>query len=149
VAETTCSKCKRGLSDPQSIRLGMGPVCYSKHLVEKEREKQEQDIPLTSDPDGDIICTRDENGRVITNIPHLFIRHSPDGFEWGYGGSGPADLALNILSGIIGLEAAQENGLYQQFKRDFIATMPQEGGRIKRTDILAWLEAQGVCKKAG
>ena len=23
--------------------------------------------------------------------------HSPDGFEWGYGGSGPADLALAIL----------------------------------------------------
>lgn len=25
------------------------------------------------------------------------VRHSPDGFEWGYGGSGPAQLALGIL----------------------------------------------------
>ncbi|MCK4554525.1 hypothetical protein KAU19_06245, partial [Candidatus Parcubacteria bacterium] len=27
----------------------------------------------------------------------LVINHSPDGFAWGYGGSGPAQLALAIL----------------------------------------------------
>ena len=32
-----------------------------------------------------------------TNVPHLVVHHSPTGYEWGYGGSGPADLALNIL----------------------------------------------------
>jgi Family of unknown function (DUF6166) len=31
--------------------------------------------------------------------------HSPDGFEWGYGGSGPAQLALAILADHIGPEA--------------------------------------------
>src|SRR5207302_1533158 len=31
--------------------------------------------------------------RKLRHIPS----HSPDGFEWGYGGSGPADLALAIL----------------------------------------------------
>lgn len=29
-------------------------------------------------------------------LKHLVV-HSPTGFEWGYGGSGPADLALSIL----------------------------------------------------
>lgn len=40
----------------------------------------------------------------IRNIPrrtkplyHLSL-HSPEGFNWGYGGSGPADLALAILA---------------------------------------------------
>jgi hypothetical protein len=28
--------------------------------------------------------------------------HSPDGFEWGYGGSGPAQLALAILADCLG-----------------------------------------------
>lgn len=28
---------------------------------------------------------------------HHVCVHSPDGFEWGYGGSGPADLALSIV----------------------------------------------------
>ena len=30
--------------------------------------------------------------------------HSPDGFEWGYGGSGPAQLALAILADAVGPE---------------------------------------------
>jgi len=32
--------------------------------------------------------------------------HSPDGFEMGYGGSGPADLALTILCDFMGLRRA-------------------------------------------
>ncbi len=44
---------------------------------------------------------RDEEGNhVLANhrtLRHV-IYHSPSGFEWGYGGSGPADLALSILA---------------------------------------------------
>jgi len=29
-------------------------------------------------------------------------RHSPTGFEWGYGGSGPAQLALALLADALG-----------------------------------------------
>lgn len=36
-----------------------------------------------------------ENGEV-RELPHVPV-HSPDGFEMGYAGSGPADLALAIL----------------------------------------------------
>src|SRR5512139_3403955 len=36
-------------------------------------------------------------------LPHV-VHHSPTGFNWGYGGSGPADLALSILSFVIGPE---------------------------------------------
>jgi hypothetical protein len=31
-----------------------------------------------------------------------FLRHSPAGFEWGYGGSGPADLARALLIDALG-----------------------------------------------
>src|SRR5579862_9119212 len=34
----------------------------------------------------------------VTNVPWSVVSHRPSGFEWGYGGSGPADLALNILN---------------------------------------------------
>lgn len=149
MAETKCCKCKRWLKNPQSVKQGMGPVCYAKHMAEMELEKQEQDTLLTADMDGDIVCTRDESGNAKTNIPHLFIRHSPDGFEWGYGGSGPAEFALNILAPLIGLNMAQRDGPYQKFKCDVIAQLPKEGGRIKRSDILLWLEERGVYKKAG
>lgn len=50
--------------------------------------------------------------------------HSPDGFNWGYGGSGPAQLALAIL-----LEVAADKNIalanYQDFKWNIIAALPQ------------------------
>ena len=48
------------------------------------------------------------------------IDHSPDGFEWGYNGSGPAQLALSILLLFTDRDTAVR--LYQQFKSEIIAT---------------------------
>ena len=46
--------------------------------------------------------------------------HSPTGFSWGYGGSGPAQLALALLADALGdRELAQQH--YQSFERDFVA----------------------------
>jgi hypothetical protein len=45
--------------------------------------------------------------------------HSPTGFEWGYGGSGPAQLALALMANALGDEAAQVH--YQDFKRAVIS----------------------------
>lgn len=52
--------------------------------------------------------------------------HSPDGFSWGYQGSGPAQLALAILCDAIGpVEAVR---WHQDFKRDHIASLPADRG---------------------
>jgi len=145
-----CSICQRKLSDPESVKRGIGPVCYGKVKAEseetvddlatkKKEDQQEQFIPF----EGDIICARTNSGPQV-NIPHRIVKHSPDGFEWGYGGSGPADLALNILAAYIGKEAAEKDGLYQEFKWDFIAPMPFCGGTIKREDVAVWLAAKGI-----
>jgi hypothetical protein len=45
--------------------------------------------------------------------------HSPDGFNWGYGGSGPAQLALAII-----LELTGKSDGYQDFKWNIIAGLP-------------------------
>jgi hypothetical protein len=50
----------------------------------------------------DVTCTRGPDGTVTCSIPQAHKHHSPTGFEIGYGGSGPADLALNILAAAIG-----------------------------------------------
>ena len=65
--------------------------------------------------------------------------HSPDGAEWGYAGSGPAQLSLALLSDVLGDEAAQE--LYQRFKRDVVARFPREGFAISAEAIEAWAAA--------
>ncbi|GAV24774.1 hypothetical protein ciss_07070 [Carboxydothermus islandicus] len=91
---------------------------------------------------GEIILRRDGH-LAITNIPHLIGGgHSPDGFEWGYGGSGPAELALNILY-VITEDKELARRFYQQFKWDFIAKIPYKGGVIKRDEVINWLRQQG------
>lgn len=87
---------------------------------------------------GDIKAWRDNNG-AQTNVPHLILHHSPTGFEWGYGGSGPADFALNILYLFTDKETAWN--LHQQFKWEFIARMPYEGGEIKAETIREWIKS--------
>ncbi|KKL15037.1 hypothetical protein LCGC14_2509650 [marine sediment metagenome] len=63
--------------------------------------------------------------------------HSPDGFQWGYGGSGPAQLALALL---LDATSKPEKALsyYQQFKWDKVASWGQDW-RITRTEIGLWL----------
>lgn len=46
----------------------------------------------------------DDEAVTITPLRH-YVRHSPTGMEWGYGGSGPADLARSILIDVLGDEA--------------------------------------------
>lgn len=49
--------------------------------------------------------------------------HSPDGFNWGYGGSGPAQFALALLLQYVDQETAQR--YYQLFKFAWVASLPQ------------------------
>ena len=46
--------------------------------------------------------------------------HSPDGFEWGYSGSGPAQLSFAILAEVYGDDSVELN-FYHSFKEVIIA----------------------------
>lgn len=60
------------------------------------------------------------NGQELS--PRYDLRqHSPTGFEWGYGGSGPAQLALAILAHEYGDKFAEI--WYQDFKWDVVARL--------------------------
>lgn len=68
--------------------------------------------------------------------------HSPDGFNWGYAGSGPAELALMIL---IDLGLTQQDAwlLHQEFKADKIARLPALGPwQLSEWDIRRWIQRQ-------
>jgi hypothetical protein len=71
---------------------------------------------------------------------HL-LNHSPDGFSWGYAGSGPAQLALAILL-YAGLTDARAVHLHQVFKRDFVQHWPTGRPFAMDVDIDAWLHGQ-------
>lgn len=101
-------------------------------------------------PEGQVtyIGTRDEQGVLqvmkqidglepLTLPPRLELRnHSPSGFELGYNGSGPAQLALAIVTDVLGDEAGQD--LYQRYKRDVVANLPYEGFSITAEAVEEW-----------
>lgn len=75
--------------------------------------------------DGDF-QTRDVyvGGKRLNPGPSQKIwNHSPDGFNWGYGGSGPAQFALALLMRFVAPEIAQQ--YYHELKFGFIATLPR------------------------
>jgi hypothetical protein len=80
--------------------------------------------------------------------PRLDLRnHSPTGFCWGYGGSGPAQLALALLADVFDDGTAQR--FYQEFKWDVIRRLPmgepweltEEQVREALYALPCWLEA--------
>ncbi|MCG9133154.1 hypothetical protein J5I95_15865 [Candidatus Poribacteria bacterium] len=94
------------------------------------------------------IGEEDENGDPIPDsltelspvASQALIDHSPDGFNWGYGGSGSAQCALGIL-----LDATGDSNIamrwYQRFKEEVIAHIPTDKKiQMSLTKVKEWLE---------
>ena len=64
--------------------------------------------------------------------------HSPTGIEWGYLGSGPAQLALALLLQIA--DEATALRFYQHFKDGVIARIAADRWALTITDVLDWLK---------
>ena len=73
--------------------------------------------------------------------------HSPCGPEWGYRGSGPAQLALAVLVTLIGKKRAVP--LYQRFKEEFLAGIKTDRWEIGIDQIRSWAQAQESAANAG
>jgi hypothetical protein len=68
--------------------------------------------------DGDVVCIVNDMGTLRSYpLPHI-VYHSPTGFECGYPGSGPADLALSILADFYGAGDAAMQARIHAFTDD-------------------------------
>lgn len=162
--QTTCYICKRPLKDPKSIERGMGDVCASHNQKEATLAKQSE---FTDEFDGSVPFTEflvvkrrgsktdaDIERTVITNVSHLVTHHSPVGYEFGYAGSGPADLALNVcqlylnITDYSGRKTKCWDGqcwtlawmLHQEFKSAFLVDVPRNGFSIPFGVIDTWMK---------
>lgn len=120
----------------------------------------------TSGQVGVLIHHETEAVRNSTLLKHCNL-HSPDGFETGYGGSGPSDLAASILADHFSVDPKLVEGTYrsslsqprqigktiamkvitlhQPFKWAFIAgqkLVPGQSYNITTEQINRWLESQ-------
>ena len=98
--------------------------------------------------------TRGQNGIAIVTVQgsspsplaarRKLRKHSPDGFEWGYAGSGPTQLALAILADHFGPGRERlATALYVDFKFAVVARLPRDGWTLTTEQI-----GQELCRLA-
>ncbi|MFC7114026.1 DUF6166 domain-containing protein [Natronoarchaeum sp. GCM10025703] len=80
-------------------------------------------------------CTVRVDGEPLDTRYDL-LSASPSGFEWGYGGSGPAQLSIALLAHAYDEEFAVDH--YQSFKREIVSELPENGWTLNFTDLDAW-----------
>jgi len=91
--------------------------------------------------EGDTCVLLAVGGQASRLLPlHLAVRkHSPNGFEWGYSGSGPAQLALALCIEVAGRTRAER--VYQVVKDALIAPIQSESWMLSGKQVLAAIEA--------
>jgi len=92
---------------------------------------------------------------VIPALKHIEY-HSLDGFEWGYGGSGPADLALSLLVAVFIADAYKEKEAFEKswlyhhaFKFEVIAGLDDKEWMITANQIRAWVQKNDTQSEIG
>lgn len=109
-------------------------------------------------PDGTAVVEVQEPDGSFHALPHAIV-HSPTGFEWGYLGAGPSDLALAILLDVLGesarlpqrvfrrwdtrnvdiVEKTRSWALHDAFKREVIGRMERDAFVLPESSVRDWL----------
>lgn len=84
-----------------------------------------------------VYVVSDKKRQLLTPNRSWRIRQHSSQFEWGYEGSGPAQLALAMLLTIVDEQTAEKR--YQEFKRAAISRVDGCSWKIRLGDILSWL----------
>ncbi|MBP3955351.1 hypothetical protein J8F10_08670 [Gemmata sp. G18] len=85
-------------------------------------------------PDGCQVLVLDKSkpdGAYLLNPRYDLRNHSPDGFNFGYAGSGPSQLALALLADALD-DDDRAQGIYQTYKFKVIGRL--EGDRFELTE---------------
>lgn len=96
-----------------------------------------------------LVIDKGVQGRMLPIAPSQAVFNHSSEFNWGYGGSGPSQLALAILLHHVGETPLEERVLpdtapsqalrfYQMFKNDFVSQWGNNW-EIKSSEIQGWL----------
>jgi hypothetical protein len=67
-------------------------------------------------------------------LPHI-VRHSPTGFEWGYMGSGPSDLALALCDAATAGRVTSSR-VYMAIRDELVAGIQADAWELPATRVL-------------
>jgi len=149
MSDNKCARCGRRLKDPNAT---YGPICARKVAAEQARDQRNADdsiiiTPTITDgyagargPDGTVKVVRIRSGQQTPlkgRWRHTGIASGE--FNWGYGGSGPADLARSIIADALGIDDPNPT-VYQEFKRSFVASWGDRW-EISQDEIREWVRS--------
>ena len=66
---------------------------------------------------------------------------SPTGFQWGYGGAGPAQLAFALL--LLFTDEISAAELFKEFNKEFIVPLQKDQDFDIEIDIQSWIKDHG------
>ncbi len=66
--------------------------------------------------------------------PRFDLRMHADGFNWSYGGSGPAQLSLALAADVLG-DDDDARDVHQKLKNRLIAALPRDGWSLTETQV--------------
>jgi hypothetical protein len=88
-------------------------------------------------PDGCVVKVHEHDGTARDLPLRLDWRnHSPTGPEWGYAGSGPAQLALALAADVLGNDE-QAQRIYQDLKFKLVGRLPHDGWSLTEDQLRA------------
>lgn len=161
---THCRRCNRLLKNPVAIKKGIGPVCERRGMIENGGRKNGSDADTDqfapydggnfwiermaaetiTGPNNQTAMLKHTASGIKSNVPRKIYKHSPTGYNFGYGGSGPADFALNVCLMMVHADDAYRH--YQDFKFAFVAVGDSNAERLEipRADAEQWFRERGV-----
>lgn len=83
---------------------------------------------------GTVVTVTDGAGRRPLDPRFDLRNHSPSGFEWGYGGSGPAQLALALTADVLA-DDDRARRVYPQFKFRVVAAMSGDAWTLTEAQV--------------
>jgi hypothetical protein len=85
-------------------------------------------------PQGCVVTVTDGEKSYALPLRHDLHNHSPSGFEWGYAGSGPSQLALAMVADVTG-DDKHALKCYQEFKDYIIAKIKTDTWKYNSIEL--------------
>jgi Family of unknown function (DUF6166) len=83
-----------------------------------------------------------DDKQIDPTFSQTICNHSPDGFEFGYNGSGPSQLSLAILLEMTN-DIEWSKQYYMIFRREKIATLKCNHFFLQVIDVVNWIKERG------
>lgn len=102
-------------------------------LLDPKQKKEKYEL-LKIGELSDVILSRSENGFVRSNLPKRF--RTSYGFNWGYSGTGPTDLALSLMLHFSNQDLELTYNYYLDLVDDFVRHLPMDKDIVISGDML-------------